>query len=392
MKKSLLELATKSRVYGVSNLIRSKYLIQKIIWILFLVISASLAIRNTLEHVKSYLDYKVITVVKTEYEQPSLFPVVSFCNFKNTTKKLSDLIQKCSFGYDEKVNFNLENNFQSFFTKEFGQCYRFNSGKNLTDHSIPFRYSTIGGIDDSLSITFNSNSGIAIWVHNHTTPPKLSTYDNHYRSRLLALPNMYSQIAIDKRVFRQLGMPYNECYKNVNEFTLNKTIIDYIINKLGESYNQIKCLELCFDIFYLRSNPCNCSNATLGNVWERCWIDQEKALFSTCTWNFKVDFYTRNIINECGRFCPLECNSTVYEFETTSINDQNKTRFRIFYRSLKYTLITEQEKCSFLDLITYVSGVLSLFIGVSLASLFEMIELISEVIYFFLISINKLKS
>jgi hypothetical protein len=36
-------------------------------------------------------------------------------------------------------------------------------------------------------------------------------------------------------------------------------------------------------------------------------------------------------------------------------------------------------------LITYVSGVLSLFIGVSLASLFEMIELISEVIYFFLI-------
>ena len=94
-----------------------------------------------------------------------------------------------------------------------------------------------------------------------------------------------------------------------------------------------------------------------------------------------MQFYSNNIQNECVTYCPLECDSVLFKFETTSILDQNTTRFRIFYRSLKYTSITEKEKYTLPDFIANVGGVLGLFIGASFVSLFEIIEIIMYLLF-----------
>jgi len=108
MLKAVLNSVSNSTAYGLPNLVKSKRLFHKLMWLFFMVSSTSAS--------KS---------------------------FEN--KKLSEIILQCQFGYDQTLINNLEDNFQLFYSY-LGQCYRFNSGKNLTNHTVPFRYSYIGGM------------------------------------------------------------------------------------------------------------------------------------------------------------------------------------------------------------------------------------------------------
>ena len=98
--------------------------------------------------------------------------------------------------------------------------------------------------------------------------------------------------------------------------------------------------------------------------------------------------------------CPRECDSVSYSFEISSskyptenhlINMINRTNlgnigtnyseikksllaFHIFYSELKRTEISETEKMSIIDLLSFTGGTFSLFIGASILSLVEFIE------------------
>ena len=188
---------------------------------------------------------------------------------------------------------------------------------------------------------------------------------------------------MDKQVENQLGMPFNQCFNDVNEFSLNKTIIDYILLQ-RRSYSQSECIELCFDLFYIQLDPCNCSNTSIDNVWEDCWTRNENSTFFSCTWNKKAEFYSQSFQEKCSAYCPLECDSISYSVEKTYIYDQNKTRFKIFFGSLKYGLISQEQNFSILDLIGTIGDILSIFIGISFVSLFEIIELLTQLIIIFI--------
>jgi len=386
-KEAALRLISKSTAYGLANFFQSKRLSHKLLWLIFMLCAVSASIWYITGSISDYLNYEVITVIRTEYDQPTQFPCVSFCNYFQKyfdNKSLAVLIKKCSFGYDENIMSNLGNHFESFYSQDYGQCYRFNSGKNLSGHSIPILNSTIGGIDDAFSLYIVSKGGLAVWIHNQSQPPKLVNNNNHYANRLLVSEKLFVHMNIERTMETKLGLPFNNCFKNVSDFDRNKTIIDYIQSK-EEHYSQEKCLELCFDLIYIEKRPCGCSNGGLGNIWVNCWILQENSNHSGCTWNFKKEFYKNSILKECSQYCPLECDSIFYYVESSSLaiepNNLNTTKVKVNYRSLKYTLITEIEKYPLQDLISNVGGILGLFIGVSFVSLVEIIELFTEMIF-----------
>ncbi len=386
MLRAVLNSVSNSTAYGLPNLVKSKRLFHKLMWLFFMVSSTSASIWYIISSISNYFKYDTVTLIKSVYEQPSRFPTISFCSYNGKSfdnKSLNEFITDLNFGYNLSLKNNLQNYFDPFYTLDYGQCYHINSGRNIRKQNVGFLYSIIGGLDDSLSLYMNISSELLIWIHNETSPPKLVTYDSHYGNRLFVRQNMYTQIAIDKKVEFKLGLPYNQCYKDVIEFPLNKTLISFISTFKAESYSQIKCLELCFDLKYIEENPCNCSNPTLGNVWEHCWLDLEKSNHSSCTWNYKTYFYSKNIVEECSQYCPLECDSYTYKTEANYIYDKNKIRMKIFYRSLRYELIEQTEKYFLQDLIASIGGILSLLIGVSFVSIFEIIELFTELISIF---------
>ena len=142
MKKEIAELVQYSTAYGVPNLQRSKRLFNKVLWTIFLITAVVCGSYYIYNDLVDYFNYEVVTTVKSNYDQPTEFPAVSFCsqgrNFFDG-KQFSDIIRK-----DDKVGFDSDlsvsdqpaNHFESFTSPAYGQCFRFNSGKNLSNHTI----------------------------------------------------------------------------------------------------------------------------------------------------------------------------------------------------------------------------------------------------------------
>ena len=122
-------------------------------------------------------------------------------------------------------------------------------------------------------------------------------------------------------------------------------------------------------------------------------------------------FYIQDVATKCSD-CPLECDSEFYSLTTSSLDYptkiyadmlanqpqmlrrfNNKTptyqqlkqsivSLNINYNDLSYTQINELQKITLLDLITNIGGAMGLFLGLSFISLFEIAQLVVELIFF----------
>ena len=51
----------------------------------------------------------------------------------------------------------MKTHFEAYNDTSFGKCFRFNSGKNMTNQIIPFKYSQSPGIDNGFTFSFSNN-------------------------------------------------------------------------------------------------------------------------------------------------------------------------------------------------------------------------------------------
>ena len=184
--------------------------------------------------INRYFDYEVLTQIKTIYEQPMSFPTISFCPrtpnaFKN--KPLESIILYCldTLGNDCRKNF--KSYFESFESGSFGTCYRYNSGRNMSGQPTEIITSNSGGLDDNLYIIFPNNYSISLTVHHQSTLPKSFEHENFQADLSIVNPGETTFLRVHKTIEKKLELPYNDCYKDLDKFPSNKTIIDYIQSK-----------------------------------------------------------------------------------------------------------------------------------------------------------------
>jgi hypothetical protein len=328
-----------------------------------------------------FYNFEVVTTVQTEYDQPTQFPTISFCSLflhlydNDSPYEISHSI----YSSDEGAFINPNNHYESFISPLFGKCFRFNSGKNMTNHIIPIKNSTSGGYYDAYWLTIHAPYGLRVWIHNKSSPTRTE------RGYLDLTAGMNSDIALERTFESKLEWPYNNCLKDVSKFQNNKTLIDYFLNR-NLSYTQESCLDLCFDLFYIKENPCQCKEAELGNVFEKCWHVKEKGDYSSCTWKYRTNFTKNDLVEKCFKYCPLECDSMSFSYSISAFNRPNwirsdQTSVYVYYKTLKYTSITQQAKMKWEQLISNLGGYLGLFVGLSFVSLFEITEIVIELIY-----------
>ena len=251
----------------------------------------------------------------------------------------------------------------------------------MISNPIPIKISTFGGQFDSFSMAINAPDGLAVWIHNKTSPPKIELGNGDGDDPINIMPGFQTNLAIEKIVDHKLEEPYNNCLQNVSKFKKNKTIIDFMLNN-GQSYSQIKCINICFDLKYIDNNSCNCTSALLGKVWLNCYLDEEDGTLNSCTFQSKKSFYNKNL----KEYCTLECDSisfaiSINTFKNLYFLEPNVTFSKAYYRSLKYTFISQAPKMLFFDMLSNVGGTLGLFVGLSFVSLFEILEIIIEIIF-----------
>ncbi len=374
IKNKVSELIQVSTAYGLPNVYRSKRLFNKSFWLFFLVISFMGASYYIYNDIVDYFNYEVVTTVKTEYDQPTEFPTISFCSLNSLNNSI--LNYEYVFDGDKTVEENPNNHFESFNSSKYGRCFRFNSGKNMNNQSIPIKYSNSGGLFDAFSLEAFDTKGLVFWIHNKSTVPSAE------RDVIKVRTNSSYYIELERTFESKLEEPFNNCLKDPSTFKKNKTLIDFFL-KYNQLYSQERCFDLCFDLFYINENQCKCREAELGNVLTHCWENAEAHNYSGCTWIYRTKFLNNSLVEKCSHYCPLECDHVSF-FLTIKDNERmenSKVQIIVFYKTLKYTAIIQQAKMKPEQLISNLGGYLGLFVGLSFVSLFEIAELIFEIIF-----------
>lgn len=96
-------------------------------------------------------------------------------------------------------------------------------------------------------------------------------------------------------------------------------------------------------------------------------------------------FSTQGYHTICGATCPDECVSSTFPM---SINTMMKhgsdwryfTKLNVFYKDFMYTSIEQIPKTSLVSLLSKIAGIIVLFLGASIISLIEILELVFIVI------------
>ena len=187
LKEATLDLLFISTAQALLKVFKSKRIFHKVSWLVFLIVSTGLCAWFSLNCVASYFNHAYFTIVETYYEQPTQFPTVTFSAGIRSRPlgNLSSMIVECWFNYDKSCYDHPERYFESFFSTNLGLSYRFNGGKNMSNHSVDFLNSTIGGRDDSFRLKLKNTAGITLWIHNYSLPPSFEYYNNHGKLKII---------------------------------------------------------------------------------------------------------------------------------------------------------------------------------------------------------------
>ena len=153
--------------------------------------------------------------------------------------------------------------FELFTDVMYGNCFRFNSGS-----SNKLLKSTLSGDVYGLSINFNLqlDDSLILSINNNTKPPYTL-----FNSGTFLSTGSRNEFKVSRTFIKNLPEPYNRCYKDVTEFSLNKTIINFI-QKANRTYTQKECKNLYSSLYYLENSNCGCISS-IEEVPIKCYIN-----------------------------------------------------------------------------------------------------------------------
>ena len=459
IKLILIQSGTYTTSHGIQNIFKSKHWSLKIMWSILSMTSCIFAVYLIIHTVGLFLKNEIVTQIDVVKESPTEFPSVSFCNInlfqsdlaqsliKNISKTFKDDLKKFSAGgfivaQNKRQDF-LQNNillnrseseirllspqlnetlidcsisgkycneteFDWFYDGSYGNCYRFNSGKNLTDSNLHIHYSSeagkISGLKLWLYIGNDShetipNSGLHIFINNRTyTPVSVEGID--------VSAGKETNIIVEKIFSKKLPSRSSNCLEGLNSVDSFKSELYKATFKLNTIYRQKNCLDLCKQKYIIEKCICHLPNH--DNFGSNSACSSKKDI--DCVTNILREFANEITLPKyCAPDCPKECESIAYsmslshsDFPSYSFYKEllesqvlkkhfpNGTDYltlknsiasiNVYYQDLSYTKITELEKMTTISFISSIGGILGLCLGISFLSLFELIDIFIRIV------------
>jgi len=132
-KTPIKEILAGSSLEYLNSPFRSKRLVIKIIWTIFLVGFLFGSIYYVALNILDYLQYETTTSIYQLREKEFEFPTISFCSEID-----SNFIFKILYYWfqNEDLIDDWHNHFESYMDTVYGQCFRFNSGRNMLNETV----------------------------------------------------------------------------------------------------------------------------------------------------------------------------------------------------------------------------------------------------------------
>ena len=447
------------------HLFQNELKIVKYFWVVCFLLSSSWCSWFIVRSISDYMNYNVVTKTIIKHKTGLRFPVIGICNlnpfltdhsryflktafktetpdqkhyfkairyanyFNGTVSKsrfdrrkmgqnLSEFILACSFAY---FNCDLEQDFEYYYDSKYGNCYRYNSGRNMKGEPIAQKKVYTSGVYSAFDIEFfigsaltNSfpfaiENGIVIFISNETI-------DSNYNEGIKLLTGTSTRIILSSFTVKRQPKPYSECTNDLTSIdsyhsdTFKQTI--RLLNK-NSQYHYNNCFLTCYQK-YLAQN-CQCQTTSYGLFYndsmKRCVIGENDTIDhddDNCDTQFWKEFI-RNLdyILKCD--CPVECETNGYNYKKSQSefpskkyadyllekNDlvkqklgnssqqdmkKNVAKLKIFFDEMVQTAISEDPKTQLADLISNVGGTMGLFLGISFLSLIELVEILIKIL------------
>ena len=336
-------------------------------------------------------------------------------------QKLSDFDQRlisCSFD-SQPCN---ASDFQWIWDPYYGSCHRFNSDASkhvwLTQKAPKLTVQLYSGMPNYISqhILLPGSKGFVIFIQNHTDYPF-----NVFAPQLQASSGFGLNIHLTRTFhsqFNEWPYKYSECrVGNDNELLGGKSAVrdPYLYELVVQTnyrYTREACTTACLQNYVM--DMCNCSYGSLNFAppqYPVCLSETEYTCANTAICKFILPSFPFN--DKCLASCPLECNRQTFEksyfyynyptywdfFRNRYLNPallaaysnqtdftldlfNNLVEFSVNYDSLSYTKIEEKATMTFEDLFGALGGHLHLFLGMSLISFVELVDLFVKLVSF----------
>jgi hypothetical protein len=373
-----IEIGLSSTSHGIPNIIKSDRTCLKIMWLIFFLLSSSVGIYLVIESFINYFSFDVVTSIKVFKETPTEFPAITFFILRNNRVNisLSNLIFQCQFN---TFSCNISNDIRINEDKFSFISYTFRSQPTYLGGS---KNSLIMGLNLS-NISFDKTNpldGLRFVIHNKTDDPNY--YRGYSDNGFNIAPGFFYEMSVNKIFTYKLGLPYNNCLKDVKSIdSFDSDLYRYIIQSTNYSYRQTDCLYYCAG--QKLYNYLNITNKI--DRWENI-IAKYPQYYGTILQMIYSEALKKGLQASCLD-CPEECDSIQYDISHsfTKFSAQNETFenfvfFTVYYESLQYTVIDQIAQMNVFDLISNIGGNLGLFIGISFLSFAELIELFVEII------------
>jgi hypothetical protein len=407
------------------------------IWLMILLGSTGATFYLIAYSIIGYLKYEVTSQIRIVNELPTQFPTVTFCDnnpfstlyaeefmddiYLNLNEPDSDILFNLAKYHassklitnDDRQTFitpiyngctfkkrDCSNDLHWYWSYEYGNCYQFNSGYNMSDDKIDLVNVTREGKDFGVTLSWlpilNENSyvttrarGLVVFVHNSSFKPSEAFFVESGKM---------TYIAVKRKVTQKYPFPYSDC---IDLETYKSDLFDYM-KKSNKTYRKQDCFELCIQktiidtcqCYYTKYDDLGTNVTACLNVYESNCLEDKISNF--------------NLENCQTNSCPLECDSFSYDLSFSSLeysdessfmlesknpdildvyNDTNLTLsydtyksnlalFTVYYPSLKYEQISESPKTQIIDLFTQIGGALGMFVSFSIFTIFELIEIV----------------
>ena len=442
IKAILKEVLYNSFSQAILKIILTPHILLKIFLLVFVLASTSLASILVIGSFMEYFAYKVSTTSRIIYENPTLFPKVTFCNVNwftteyayNLTQMGVEWSEIMSLSIDEKkqLGHSLENiliqckynnipcdstDFTWSFDPDYGNCYTFNSGFNSNKSKIDLKKSSLVGWNFGLQLTLylnvyekllndkNNVGGLGALIRLGNS----SYLTDYLDSGILVTPGLQTNIEMSREFRSILPKPYSNCEIDSNSPLFQPGWDLYnLVSQSEYVYSQQLCFSQCLQKYFIEKY--NCTLYYFVSLYNVSLCD-----LNVYTSNLFLDnIFNNNFINNlCLPSCPLECNQTLFkssissyqligeQFKANILNNSNLVSdfiyrqldstqaeksivdVNIFYSSLSFILTTESPQVDWISLLGSIGGNLGLFLGVSVFSLFEMVEAAIEIYFIF---------
>lgn len=300
--------------------------------------------------------------------------------------------------------------FDVIYNSYNGICFQFNSGrqKEIRKMTKLGKYNGLTielytGISDELN-KLALNKGLIVSISNQTDYP----FD-YLPNSVDIEPGLESNILVERFVYNQLPDPYSICNLDLSDMNnINGFDSEFyrILLRTNYSYSRESCLDICFQKFLNES--CNCTDHTVSFRLPNTKICHERFQFD-CTSNFYFEKFILNdfIDRNCLKHCPMECTKMKFnnylsystypnnfyvesirneerlfnQFSLNHTNDfltnlnENIVKLNVFYDSLSLVSLKESPTVTEIDLLSSIGGTLGLFLGMSILSFTEFVEL-----------------